>query len=60
MGSGVCIAHAPGAFAHDEKTKAVVLSHISDPLDVVIEAVEACPTGALRLLGSAEEEGTEA
>ncbi len=60
MGTGVCIAHAPGAFTHDEKTKAVVLSPIGDPLEVVAEAVEACPTGALRLLDSAEEEGTGA
>lgn len=54
MGSGMCIMYAPGTFAHDGDTKAVVLDPAGDPLDNIRTAVEACPTGALTLV---EEQG---
>ena len=49
MGSGTCIMYAPGTFAHDDETKAVVVDMAGDPLESLRTAVEACPTGALTL-----------
>jgi ferredoxin len=49
MGSGMCIVYAPGTFAHDEHTKAVVVDPAGDPIDAIRNAVQACPTSALRL-----------
>jgi ferredoxin len=54
MGSGVCIAFAPGTFAHDADTKAIVLDPAGDPVADIEAAVEGCPTGAIML---ANEEG---
>ncbi len=54
MGSGVCIAFAPGTFAHDGATKAVVLDPGGDPEADVRAAAEGCPTGAISLV---DEEG---
>ena len=51
MGSGMCIMYAPGTFAHDGETKAVVIDSASDPIDSIRIAVEACPTGALTAVG---------
>nr|MDT0667656.1 ferredoxin [Micromonospora sp. DSM 115978] len=50
IGSGMCVAYAPGAFTHDEQAKAMVIDPPGDPIDVISTAVEACPTGALRLV----------
>ncbi len=55
MGSGMCIVYAPGTFAHDEETKAIVVDPTGDAIDAVRIAIEACPTGALSL--TSEEEG---
>jgi ferredoxin len=49
MGSGMCIMYAPATFVHDEDTKAVVMDPDGDPDESIRIAVEACPTGALRL-----------
>ena len=54
MGSGVCIMYAPGAFRHDDETKAVVMDPAGDSMESIRTAVEACPTGALTL---SEEQG---
>jgi ferredoxin len=54
MGSGMCIMYAPGTFAHDDATKAVVVDPEGDPIEQVRIAIEACPTGALTLV---EEQG---
>ena len=54
MGSGVCIAFAPGTFAHDADTKAIVLEPAGDTVADIEAAVEGCPTGAIML---ANEEG---
>ena len=48
-GSGVCTVYAPGAFAHDDETNAVVIEHAGDAIESVRTAVEACPAGALTL-----------
>lgn len=50
MGSGMCIVYAPGTFAHDDETKAVVVDPLGDPIDAIRNAVQACPTSALRLV----------
>jgi ferredoxin len=50
MGSGVCTLYAPGTFAQDDAAKAIVVDPAGDPLDVIRNAVEACPTRALRLV----------
>jgi ferredoxin len=55
MGSGMCVMYAPATFAHDDQTKAIVLDPQGDPIDQIRIAVEACPTGALRL--ETDEEG---
>jgi ferredoxin len=50
MGSGMCIVYAPGTFAHDDHTKAIVIDPGGDPIDAIRNAVQACPTSALRLV----------
>ena len=55
MGSGMCIVYAPGTFAHDEETKAIVVDPEGDPIDAIRNAVQACPTSAITLV--TENEG---
>lgn len=55
LGSGMCMVYAPGTFAHDDEAKATVLVPSPDGIDEIRAAVEACPTGALRL--AADERG---
>jgi ferredoxin len=50
IGSGLCVVYAPGTFVHDDAVKAVVADPITDDLDAVRTAVEACPTRALHLV----------
>jgi ferredoxin len=50
MGSGLCVMYASGTFEHDDQAKAIVVDPRGDPIDVIRTAVEACPTGALRLV----------
>jgi ferredoxin len=49
----MCVVYAPATFANDDEAKAVVLTPPGDPDDVIAAAVEACPTGALSLIGGA-------
>jgi ferredoxin len=49
MGSGMCIVYAPGTFAHDDETKAVVVDPNGDPIESIRNAVQACPTSAITL-----------
>ena len=44
IGSGMCIVYAPGTFAHDDETKAVVVDPAGDPIDAIRKRCEACPT----------------
>jgi ferredoxin len=55
MGSGVCLVYAPGTFAQDSEPKAVLVDPITDSVEQIRVAVEACPTGALSI--STGEEG---
>jgi ferredoxin len=50
----MCIMYAPGTFAQDEQTKAVVTDPDGDPVESIRIAVEACPTGALRIIDDRE------
>ncbi|MGO8863037.1 MAG: ferredoxin [Acidimicrobiales bacterium] len=50
IGSGLCVVYAPGTFANDDEAKAVVVDPRGDPIESLRVAVEACPTGALRLV----------
>lgn len=49
MGSGMCIVYAPATFAHDGETKAVVVDPTGDPIEAIRNAVQACPTSAIRI-----------
>jgi ferredoxin len=49
MGSGMCIVYAPATFAHDDETKAVVVDPTGDPIDSIRNAMQACPTSAIRI-----------
>jgi len=49
MGSGMCVVYAGATFAHDDLAKAIVVDPLGDPLEQILIAVEACPTGALSL-----------
>jgi ferredoxin len=57
MGSGMCIVYAPNTFAHDDETKAVVVDPTGDSIDAVRNAVQACPTSALRIMNDGDNEG---
>ena len=54
LGSGLCIVYAPRTFAHDDETKAVVVDANGDPVEAIRNAVEACPTRALRVVEDQE------
>jgi ferredoxin len=56
MGSGMCIVYAANTFAHDDETKAVVIDPTGDSIDAIRNAVQACPTSALKLVTDDEEE----
>ena len=49
MGSGNCAFHAPNTFDIDDQMKVVVLDPEGDPDDKLRNAVEGCPTDALRI-----------
>jgi ferredoxin len=55
IGSGVCVVYAGGTFTQDEESKSVLLVPTTDSAEQIRIAVEACPTGALRLSTSEEE-----
>ena len=46
-GSGFCVELAPDVFALDSKQRAVVLDAGAAPLELLLEAAEACPCGAI-------------
>jgi ferredoxin len=56
MGSGMCIVYAANTFAHDDETKAVVVDPRGDSIDAVRNAVQACPTSAIKIRGDQEGE----
>ncbi|MBV9951840.1 MAG: ferredoxin [Acidimicrobiia bacterium] len=50
----MCSVYAASTFSQDEEAKAVVLDPTGDAPDAIRNAIEACPTRALRLT---DEEG---
>jgi ferredoxin len=50
MGSGMCVVYAGDCFDIDDESKAVFTKRPDASLDAVQTAVEACPTGALKLV----------
>lgn len=50
MGSGVCSVYAGATFVLDETAHAVASDPPQDTLDAIRTAVEACPTGAIKLI----------
>jgi ferredoxin len=49
MGSGMCVHFAGATFAHDDEAKAYVVDPEGDPMEQLLLAEEACPTGALKI-----------
>ncbi len=47
IASKACINTAPGAFALDEVRIATVVDATAEPVKTLVEAAEACPTGAI-------------
>ena len=52
MGTGLCTVYAAATFAHDEAAKAIVTDPEGNTPDEIQNAIEACPTGAIRLVTS--------
>ena len=57
MGSGMCYMYASNTFDIDDSAKSVVKKIDGDPIDNIRTAVEACPTGALRLVEHSTQMG---
>jgi ferredoxin len=49
LASGLCLVYAGGTFVHDTEAKAVLVNPVSESIEQIRTAVEACPTGALSL-----------
>jgi len=57
VGAGQCVLAAPEVFDQRDDDGIVVVLHASPPADVhkqVVDAVERCPAGALRLTASTQ------
>lgn len=50
MGSGMCYLYASNTFDVDHEAKSFVKDVEGDPINSIRTAIEACPTGALRLI----------
>jgi ferredoxin len=56
MGSGQCSWYAPNTFDQDDETIAIVTDPEGDPDEAIRAAVKGCPTGALSLVETGEEQ----
>ena len=56
MGSGQCSWYAPNTFDQDDETIAIVTDPKGDPEEQILAAVKGCPTGALSLVETEEEQ----
>jgi ferredoxin len=54
MGSGVCVIYAPETFDIDQETKSVVHDPGGNPLAQIEVAIAGCPTGAIKLVRTAD------
>jgi ferredoxin len=50
MGSGMCFMYASNTFDLDDEAKSFVKDVEGDRIETIRTAIEACPTGALRLV----------
>ncbi len=50
VGNAMCVATAPGVFAHDEHRQSTVVDATGDPAALVLEAAANCPVSAIRVL----------
>ncbi len=49
VGNAMCLALAPGVFAHNESRQSEVRDPEGGSRDDILEAAENCPTGAIRV-----------
>ena len=50
VGNAMCVATAPGVFAHDENRQSTVVDPEGDPESLVLEAAANCPVSAIRVV----------
>ena len=50
VGNAMCVATAPGVFAHDENRQSTVVDAAGDPAALVLEAAANCPVSAIRVV----------
>ena len=50
VGNAMCVATAPGVFAHDEDRQSTVVDAEGDPQSLVLEAAANCPVSAIRVV----------
>lgn len=50
VGNAMCVATAPGVFAHDENRQSTVVDAGGEPAALVLEAAANCPVSAIRVL----------
>ena len=56
VGNAACVATAPGAFELDENMQSRVIDPAAEPADLVLEAAETCPVGAIAVIDAETEE----
>lgn len=49
VGNAMCVATAPGVFAHNEHRQSTVVNAGGDPAALVLEAAANCPVSAIRV-----------
>lgn len=49
VGNAMCVATAPGVFAHNENRQSTVVDAGGDPAALVLEAAANCPVSAIRV-----------
>lgn len=49
VGNAMCVATAPGVFAHNEHRQSTVVEAGGDPAALVLEAAANCPVSAIRV-----------
>ncbi|WP_419857404.1 ferredoxin [Candidatus Palauibacter irciniicola] len=50
VGNAMCVATAPGVFAHNENRQSTVVDAAGDPEALVLEAAANCPVSAIRVV----------
>ncbi len=49
VGNAMCVATAPGVFAHNDDRQSEVVDPEGDTRDAILEAASNCPTGAIQV-----------